>query len=376
MKARLMGWLSKHQSTLRKKKPALGLPDRWLLFSSVIATLVGILMVYDSSSAIALRDFGNPYHFAKVQFQWLVLGYASLIVFSRFDYHRLSTVALPFLAVTLALLVAVFIPGIGIRALGANRWVNLGLFSLQPSELSKLALILYLATWLSREEKNRLGAFLLLMAMMGGLIVAQPDLGTAVIVAAIGFALYFLSGAPIVHLAIVVPVLVGGIVILAFTSAYRMQRIISYVNPNNDPLGSSYQIRQVLLALGSGGWLGVGIGQSRQKYEYLPEANTDSIFAIIGEEAGFIGASAIIVLFACVVWRGFRIAKRSHDRFGALLASGIATWIGVQSSINLAAMVALVPLTGVPLPFISYGGSSLVILLTAVGILLNISRHR
>jgi cell division protein FtsW len=210
--------------------------------------------------------------------------------------------------------------------------------------------------------------------MVVGLVLLEPDLGTSVIIIAIALILYFASGAPVWHFALILPVLVVGVVGLAIISPYRMARLTTFLHPDKDPLGSSYHIRQALLGLGSGGWFGVGIGQSRQKYEYLPEANTDSIFAIIGEETGFVGGVAVILMFVFASWRGFRIAKRARDGFGRLLAIGITSWISVQTIINLSAMVALMPLTGVPLPFISYGGSSLIIMLAAAGILLNISK--
>lgn len=345
-----------------------------MLVAVVVLSLFGILMVYDSSVAIAIRDFGNQYYYLRDQLKWLGVGFAALTVFSFIDYHRWYKIALPILVVTLLLLLAVFLPGIGIRALGAHRWINFGFFVLQPAELAKLALVIYLSAWFSFRERKRLTAFVLLVSMVVGLVLLEPDLGTSVIIVAIALLLYFSSGAPVLHFAAIIPVLVAGVLVLSIMSPYRMARLTTFLHPDRDPLGSSYHIRQVLLGLGSGGWFGVGIGQSRQKYEYLPEANTDSIFAIIGEETGFVGSTAVILMFVFASWRGFRIAKRARDGFGRLLAIGITSWISLQTIINLSAMVALLPLTGVPLPFISYGGSSLIIMLAAVGIVLNISR--
>lgn len=343
---------------------------------TIILTLFGIVMVYNSSVAIALRDFSDQYHFVREQFRWLVVGFVLFIVTSRIDYHRWYRLALPILVSTLILLVAVFIPGIGVQALGAHRWLNLGFFVFQPAELAKLSLVMYLAAWFSYPEKSRIGAFLLLLGMVVGLVIAEPDLGTAFIILMIAISLYFFSGAPLWQFFLLIPLAALSIGTLAVISPYRMRRILTFFNPQTDPLGASYQIRQVLLALGSGGWWGVGIGKSRQKYEYLPEANTDSIFAIIGEEIGFIGATAVIFLFLFLVWRGFRIARRAPDNFGRFLALGITCWIGIQTVVNLGAMVALIPLTGVPLPLISYGGSSLILTMVGIGILLNISRFR
>lgn len=350
--------------------------DRWLVGVVLILAFFGVLMVYDSSVAIAIRDFSDQYYYAKEQLKWLGLGIVSMMVLSRIDYHRLYAFALPALICSIGLLMAVFIPGFGVRALGAHRWLNFGVFILQPAELAKLVLVIYLASWLRVKEKKRFGAFLLLTGSIFGLIILEPDLGTGIIITAIALVMYFFSGAAIKHFVLLIPIVVIGITILAISSPYRFQRLTTFLNTDTDPLGSSYQIRQVLLALGSGGWTGIGIGKSRQKYEYLPEANTDSIFAIIGEETGILGATLVTLAFAFFVWRMFRIAVRAPDTFGRLLASGIASWIAVQSILNIGAMAALIPITGIPLPLISYGGSSLVILLAATGIVLNISRQR
>lgn len=349
-------------------------PDRWVVVTVFVLSLFGILMVYDSSVAIAIRDFGNQYYYAREQAKWLVAGFAALLFFSLVDYRFWHKIALPMLIATLILLLAVFLPGVGVRALGAHRWINFGLFILQPAELAKLTMVVYLSAWFSNRERERFFSFLILIAMVVGLVLLEPDLGTSVIFIAIAVILYFASGAPLIHFGVLLPTLAVGLIGLAIISPYRMARLTTFLHPDQDTLGSSYHIHQALLALGSGGWFGVGIGQSRQKYEYLPEANTDSIFAIIGEELGFVGTLAVVLTFFFLVWRGFRIAKRAPDRFGTMLALGVTAWIAVQTIINLSAMAALLPLTGVPLPFISYGGSSLIIILSAVGILLNVSR--
>lgn len=349
--------------------------DRLLLVVVSVLCVVGILMVYNSSVAIAQRDFADQYYFAKEQLKWLLVGSIGLIIGAKIDYRRWYRWSLPLLLGTILLLLAVFIPGIGAPALGAHRWINLGVTTLQPAELAKFSIIVYLSAWFSKPEKGRLLAFALLVAMVVGLVVIEPDLGTAVVILAVSVLMYYYSGASFLHFLAMIPVLIAGVAFLALTAPYRFARLTTFFNPKDDPLGASYQIRQILLALGSGGIFGVGLGKSRQKYEYLPEANTDSIFAIIGEELGFVGSVVIIGLILIIVWRGFRIAKRAPDSFGKLLAAGIASWIAIQAGVNLSAMVALVPLTGIPLPFISYGGSSLVVLLVSVGILLNISKH-
>lgn len=356
---------------MKKWRPA----DWWLIVGVVILSLFGLLMVYDSSVAIAMRDFSNQYYFVREQSKWLILGSIACFIFSIVDYHVWRTFALPMLFATVVLLLVVFIPGVGIHALGARRWINMGLFVLQPAELAKLTLVIYLSAWFSAKEKKRLTAFLLLVVLVVGLVMIEPDLGTSVIILGIALTLYFFSGAPVRQFLLLFPILTSMVVGLAVASPYRFRRLTTFLNPDADPQGASYQIRQILLALGSGGIFGVGLGRSRQKYEYLPEANTDSIFAIIGEEIGFLGAVAVILVFLFVIWRGFRIAKRAPDVFGRMLALGISSWIALQTVIHLASAVALIPFTGVPLPLVSYGGSSLIILLSAIGIVLNISRQ-
>ena len=357
--------------TSKEIKPS----DRWLMVSVILLSIIGILSVYESSVVIAIRDFSNQFYYVKEQAQWFIVGLILMILLSFVNYHRYYALSLPFLLVSIASLLTVFIPGIGVIAYGAHRWVNIGFINFQPAELTKLSIVVYLAAWFSYPEKRRLTAFLLLLASVVGLVVVEPDLGTAVIILMTSLLMYFYSGAALVYFLFIVPILFTAVTGLVLMAPYRAKRLMSFLNPESDPLGSSYQIHQILLALGSGGWFGVGIGKSRQKYAYLPEANTDSIFAIIGEEIGFIGSLFVIGLFVFLIWRGFRIAHRTKDKFGRLLALGITSWISVQTVLNLASTVALVPLTGVPLPFVSYGGSSLVILLSAIGILLNISRQ-
>lgn len=346
-----------------------------MFFGVIAISFFGLLMVYDSSVAIAIRDFSDQYYYVREQLKWLGIGIVALVVCARIPYKLWYTLALPMLLGTLVLLLAVFVPGLGVRAQGAHRWLNFGFFILQPAELAKLTLVIYLSAWFSHPEKKRLVSFLLLLGMLVGLVALEPDLGTGMILLAIALAMYFYSGAPIVHFFLLLPVLAVGVILFAVAAPYRAQRLMTFLNPELDPLGASYQIRQVLLSFGSGGWFGVGIGQSRQKYEYLPEANTDSIFAIIGEESGFVGAALIVVGYLFIISRGFRIATRSSDSFGRLLALGVSSWLSIQTLMNMMAMVAIIPLTGIPLPLISYGGSSLIILLSGLGIVLNISTH-
>jgi cell division protein FtsW len=305
----------------------------------------------------------------------MVLGFGGLGFFAWFDYKKFYNLAMPLLIFAIVMLLAVFIPGVGVKVLGAHRWINLHLFVLQPAEFVKLTLAIYLAAWFSNREKGRFMAFLLLMGIVLGLVMLEPDMGTTIIILSEAFILYFLSGGNVTHFLATIPVI--GIVglILIKLAPYRAQRLATFFNPSQDLGSSSYHVRQILIALGSGGFFGIGIGNSLQKYAYLPENTTDSIFAIIGEELGFVGASILICLFIAVIWRGIAIALSTKDPFGKLLAGGIVAFLGSQILINLGAQTAVLPLTGVPLPFISYGGSALVIDLCSVGILLSIARY-
>jgi len=345
-----------------------------ILIPAAILSVVGLIMVYDSSVAMAIRDFQNQYYYLIEQAKWMLLGWVILPIFLFIPYRTWYPIAVPFIMVTIILLLLVFIPGLGVHALGARRWINLGFTVLQPAELAKLSLILYLSAWFSNKERKRLGAFALLISIVVGLILLEPDMGTATVTVGVAVILYFFSGAPMRHFYIMIPVCIAFIIALALISPYRLARLTSFINPEKDPLGSSYQVRQATLALGSGGIFGVGLGKSRQKYQYLPEANTDSIFAIIGEETGLVGGLTIISLYLFMLFWGYKIALRAKDAFGKYLALGITSWIVLQAGINIAANAALIPLTGVPLPLISYGGSSTIVILSALGILMNIGR--
>lgn len=349
--------------------------DFLLLGITVVLTLFGLLMIYDASSFISFRDFATKYHYIKDQALWMVLGFMGLAFFAKFDYKKLANLALPLLVVAIGLLLAVFLPGIGVSVLGAHRWINLGVSVLQPAEFVKLTLAIYLAAWFSTKEKGRFSAFLLLIGLVLGLVMLEPDMGTAIIILSESLIVYFLSGGNVLYFLGLAPVLGIGGLLLAILSPYRAKRIETFLHPNDSLQNTSYHVRQILIALGSGGVTGVGLGNSLQKYAYLPENATDSIFAIIGEEIGFIGAFLLLCVFALFLWRGIYIAMQARDTFGKLLAGGIVAFLGMQILINLGAQTALLPLTGVPLPFISYGGSSLVIDLCSVGILLSIARH-
>ncbi|MEK7186640.1 MAG: putative lipid II flippase FtsW [Patescibacteria group bacterium] len=349
--------------------------DLILLISVIALTIFGLLMIYDASSFVAFRDFEDKYHYIKGQASWALLGFMGLTFFSFFDYKRLYNLSLPILLGSIILLILVFIPGIGVRALGAHRWINLGFSTIQPAEFIKLSLSIYLASWLSHKEKGRLGAFLLLLGFIVFLVMLEPDMGTTIVILLQALSVYFLSGGKMLYLGLLAPV--AGVIgyLLVRLSPYRLKRLESFFNLNSSFEETSYHVRQILIALGSGGIFGVGLGNSIQKYAYLPETTTDSIFAIVAEELGFVGASILILIFGLIIWRGFRIATKAKDNFGKLLAGGIISYLAIQTIINLAAQTALIPLTGIPLPFISYGGSALIVNLCSIGILLNISKQ-
>jgi cell division protein FtsW len=347
-----------------------------LLFGVVtLLTFFGLLIIYDASSVIAFNVYGDKYNFIKDQAVWVTLGFVALFIFYFIDYHKWHNLALPFLITALILLLLVFIPGLGLGAKGAHRWVNFGLFSFQPAEFVKLVLAIYLAAWFSHKEKGRFLAFALLLGFIMLLVMLEPDLGTASIILFEAIILYFLSGGSLMSFVIGAPIVAAVGFLYIQSAPYRLARLTSFLNLGNSLGDTSYHVKQILIALGSGGILGLGIGNSIQKYAYLPENVTDSIFPIIAEEFGFVGATLLIILFMVLVWRGLLISAKAKDTFGKLLAAGIISFIGMQIIINLGAMTALFPLTGVPLPFISYGGSALVIDMASMGILLNIAKQ-
>jgi cell division protein FtsW len=359
-------------SRIRFKKQK-KLSNRKLLALAFILTAVGLLAVADASAPSALNNFSDKFYYTKQQTLWAAIGLLALFLASKIHYSLWEKIATPLFVASMILLILVLIPGIGVKILGARRWIALGPFSFQPSELIKLTLAFYLARVASKDKKVL--AYFLPLALVGVLIMFQPDLGTALVVGVIGMSQIFVAGINLVYFSGSIVIAGLASLLLIISSDYRRQRLMTFLKATHDPLGKSYHIRQVLLALGSGGLFGVGLGQGRQKYLFLPEATTDSIFAIIAEETGFIGAVILISLLAAFIFYGLRLVANAPDKFSKILAMGIVAWIGGQVFLNIGSMVALVPLTGIPLPFISYGGSSLVMTLFATGILLNISKY-
>lgn len=347
--------------------------DRQLLILIVAFVVLGLISVADASAPQALNTFGDKFYLFKQQFIWSLVGFCGMFIASKVNYKYWEKIATPIFFIAIFLLIVVLIPNLGSKVLGARRWIDFGFFSVQPSEVVKLGLSIFLAKVASR-NKGPMSYFAPLV-LVTGLIMLQPDLGTTMIVSLIGLCQIFISGINLFYFAGALGI--GGLatMILILISPYRKERLLSFLEAERDPLGASYHIRQVLLGLGSGGIFGVGLGASRQKYLFLPESSTDSVFAVIAEELGLLGALGIIFLFAFFIYKGMMIAKNSPDTFSRVLAVGITSWIGGQAFLNIASMVALVPLTGIPLPFISYGGSSLVTVMAGCGILLNISKY-
>ena len=358
-------------------------PDYWILAVVGILCTIGVLMVFSSSGV----DADNPTYLLQRHVQLLVLGSIALLVTMSIPYTQWRRYSVPLIGLTLLLLVLVLVgPSfISEEVNGAKRWLTLGSFpvGLQPSELTKLAFILYLADWCATKgDKVRnfsygLLPFGIMMGLLGGLVFIEPDMGTTLVIFAIGVAIFFVSGATISHMGLSMLVAVIMFAVAAVAAPYRMARILAFSKDpfENDPLGIGFHIVQSLLAIGSGGLTGLGLGASRQKFGWLPEHSTDAIFSVWGQEMGFIGSVLMITLFLVVAWRGYRVARNAPDGFGALLATGVTTWIIFQSMLNIGAVTGAVPFTGVPLPFVSYGGSSLIITMSAIGLLLNISKY-
>lgn len=338
-------------------------------------------MVFSASAVMAMTNFDDPFYFLKRQAVWALIGLAGMTLFMNFNYWHYRRLAPAILVLSISLLIAVLLPGVGKISHGARRWLGFGPFTLTPSEPAKLALVIYLSYLLSGKGykvktffRGVLPAVLLGLGMFA-LILQQPDLGTGLTIAGSTFIMLFSAGARIWHLLGLVAAGIPGVFAAIFMEDYRRQRFLAFLDPWADPRGSGYHIIQSLYALGSGGPFGLGLGKSRQKFLYLPEMHTDFIFAIIGEELGFIGATLVIILFFFFAWRGYRIAMNAPDGFSCLLACGLTSVILIQAIINIGVVTGTLPITGIPLPFLSFGGSSLVFTLASVGILLNISRY-
>lgn len=356
-------------------------PDMTIAASTLFLLAIGVIMVYSASAVLAFHEYGDTFYYLKRQLIFAVLGVLAMLTVMNMDYLIFKKYAKPLLIVCFILLVIVLIPGVGVVRGGARSWLGIGSFGIQPSEFMKLGMIIFLAKYLSDNQAKITSFFkgllppLLLVGLAFGLIMLQPDLGTGAVLVGASLMIIFTAGARLHHLLMLGAAGVIGLVGLIVAAPYRLQRITAFLDPWQDPLGAGYQSIQSLYAIGPGGLVGLGLGMSRQKYNYLPEPQNDFIFSIIAEELGFIGGSLVIILFLLLVWRGMRTAVTAPDSFGSLLAVGIVGMFAVQVIINIGVVIGMFPVTGITLPLISAGGSSLTLMLTAVGILLNISRY-
>lgn len=351
-----------------------------LLISVVIISLFGVLMIYSSSYIWAEYKFNDPYKFLKSQLIFLILGYIIMFIVSKINYQKYQKYSNIIFGICFILLVLVLIPGIGTVRNGSRSWFGIGGFGIQPSEFTKLGLIIFTSKYLKnnnkelRDIKKGVLPILIVLMLVFGLIMLQPDFGTGVVIVISIVALLFVSGVKMNFFIKIGLLGLVGVVVLIIIAPYRMERIVSFLNPWSDPLGSGFQIIQSMYAIGPGGLLGLGFGNSIQKHFYLPEPQTDFIFSIISEEFGFMGILIVSSLFITIIYQGIKISMKCEDAFGKYLAFGITFSLAFQTLLNLMVVVGLIPVTGVTLPFLSYGGSSLLITLLSMGILLNISK--
>lgn len=341
----------------------------------------GLIMVFSASSASAHYLYGDAFYFIKRQFLWALVGLVAMFFTSRLNYKLYYKFALPILLIAIVLLILVKIPGIGQVRNGARRWLGFGPLTFQPSEIAKYALIIFLAKSLPQNQDNLkkfwtgFVPYLVVIGVVAGLVLIEPHMSGTMIILMIGVLMLFLAGAKIWHFVVLALPAVGAVAAMIAISPYRMQRFLTFLDPFSDILGDSWQVVQSLYAIGSGGIFGLGLGQSRQKFLYLPEPQNDFIFSIICEELGFFGALLVIVLFVILLWKGIKIAMHAPDAFSGMLVGGITALIGIQVLMNIAVVTSSMPATGIPLPFFSYGGTSLLFILCGMGIILNVSRY-
>ncbi|BEP29499.1 putative lipid II flippase FtsW [Helicovermis profundi] len=356
-------------------------PFDFVLFIVVMFLIfIGIMMVFSSSYYFALSLWKDKFLFFRKELIFAGVGLVLMVFFALYDYRKLKKLSLPIMIVSITFLIVVLTP-LGIEVNGAKRWIDVGITTFMPSEFAKLACIIFCASTMSnkgeniKDFKNGVLPYILIIALNFCLILLQPNLSTAVTISLIVISMLFISGAKLSQLGIMMFAGILAIVGFAFSAEYRLKRMMTLLKPGSNPLGEGWQVTQSLYALGSGGIFGVGLGQSTQNKLYIPEPQNDFIFATIGEELGFIGVVFVLLLFLILIYRGIKIASTSKDLFGCLLASGISAMIAIQVIVNVGVASAILPATGIALPFISYGGNSLVIMMSSIGILLNISRH-
>jgi cell division protein FtsW len=357
-------------------------PDRLLLFTTVLLCAAGLIMVTSASVAFAYTQHQTAWYYAERQGAWMLIGFAALFVLQRFDYRRLRPLAPAGAVVAILLMLLVLVPHVGVTINGARRWFEAGpLGTFQPSELGKLAFAVFIAHWVDRNAQNMgdfqkaLTPFAAMLACVLALLMLERDLGTAIVMVGIFLSAYWAGGGRLRHIILLLGLLGLGMVAVTMVEGYRVARLTSFRNPWADPLGAGFQATQSLYGLASGGFFGVGIGHSIEKYGWLPEAHTDFIFAIVGEETGLIGTSLVMLGFLVFGVRGYRASLRAPGTFGVALAAAITTWITFEALLNMATVTNTLPITGVPLPFFSYGGTAVATTLAAVGVLLSIARY-
>lgn len=342
-------------------------------------TVTGLVVVYSASFVIGLARFGDPNYFVIRQAIWAAIGTLLLIAAMRTDYHKLKPLALPIMALTIIALVAVLV--IGVEGGGARRWIGFGELTVQPAEFAKLTVIIYLAAWLAskgdelRSFEHGLVPFVIIIGLLGALIMLQPNLGTTLIILLITVTMFWVAGASFVQMLALAVSGFLAIGLLATVAGYRADRLTAFFSAESDPLGHGFQTLQSLIAIGNGGIHGLGLGASRGKFFYIPESHTDGVFAIIGEELGIVATVPIILLYMILMVRGFQVARRAQDDFGRLIATGVTTWITVQALLNIGGITRVIPLTGVPLPFLSFGSNALAAVMLAMGVLISVSRY-
>jgi cell division protein FtsW len=349
--------------------------DYILLATVAILIILGILILASVSAPLSQREFSTPFYYLKHQiFFGLIPGLILAILAFKIPLSFLKKWALVFFFLNLILMLMVFLPKVGSAFSGAKRWLNFGPITFQPAEFLKLSFIFYLAAWLSSKKEKSLIAFLVIISLVSLLLIFQPDISTLGIITLISILLYFLAKTPLWHSILIISLTAGSLLALIKFASYRLARVLVFLKPETDPLGIGYQIKQALIAVGSGGIFGLGLGMGKQKFGFLPHPISDSIFALFSEETGFLGGLVLISFFLIFFWRGFKIGKSSKEKFFQYLALGITFWITIQAFVNIGSMIGILPLAGIPLPFISYGGSALIAELIGIGILLNISK--
>ena len=373
-RARLRAWWTGSQS-MRTPNSVL------LVLGVAVLNVIGLVMVLSASSIRSIDDKGDPWWFFQRQVMWTVLGIAGFVVASRLDYRRWRRFTAPLLIFAIGLLVIVLIPGIGIKVDGARRWLGYGPLTVQPSEIAKLALLIFSADVLARREtevgdwKKALRPILLVLFTVSVLMMLEPDLASLMVIGVIVIATLVVGGVRVRHLSAIALFAIVGVTTFAFMVPWRRARMFSFLDPASDPTNTGYQVTQSLIAIVRGGWSGVGLGAGRAKWRFLPAAHTDFIFAVIGEELGLIGCMLVVGLFALLAVIGIRTAARAPDRFGMILAAGATAWVLGQAVLNLSAVVGVLPVTGVPLPFVSFGGTALISTMVGAGVLVNVARQ-